>query len=85
MLHQNIKNIKIRINNILFHFFILMSDIVSLLFDSEFFIFHNIVKKLMLCNYNVLPRYSDEMGSAFSGNFQLALQYICRNFALISE
>lgn len=26
----------------------------------------------MLCNYNV-PRYSDEMGSAFSGNFQLAL------------
>lgn len=26
----------------------------------------------MLCNYNV-PRYSDEMRSAFSGNFQLAL------------
>lgn len=36
------------------------------------FVFRNTVKKLMLCNYNV-PRYSDEMGSASSGNFQLAL------------
>lgn len=30
---------------------------MSLLFDSEFFVFDNTVKKLMLCNYNVLSLY----------------------------
>lgn len=58
-LHQSIKNIKIRINNVLFHSLILLPDIVYLLFDFEFFVFDNTVKKLMLCNYNVLSRYSD--------------------------
>jgi len=79
--NKNIKNIKIRINNALFHSLILHAGIVSLLFHFKFHI-RSIVKKLMLCNYNISPR-SDEMGSAF--NFRFALQYICRNFALISE
>lgn len=66
----------------MFHSLILLAGVSPLSFQQVFHI--RIVKKLMLCNYNVSPR-SDEIGSAFSGNFQFALQYICRNFALISE